>query len=407
MLKEAQRCLQCKKPRCQTACPVSTEIPRVIDSYLQGDVSTAGRILFENNPLSVITSLVCPHEKQCQGNCILGQKGLALNIGEIEHMVSLNFLKQTSFTIPKQNNSMVAIVGSGPAGLTIAFLLAQKGYRVTIFEENDKTGGVLRFGIPEFRLSKQIIDLLAEKLLELGVIIRYNTLIGPVLTLEDLFRDGYLAVFIGTGVWRSNKLGLKGESLGNVHFAIDYLKNPDVYRLGAVVNVVGAGNVAIDVARTAIRKGAIRVSVLYRGNEETMTANKGEIEMAKAEGVSFLFFLQPVEFLKDGVLCHKTLTKAGKIVQLPETEFIKSDSVIISVGQGPRANIVATAKNLEISARGLIKTDSFGKTSMDGVFASGDVVTGARTVVEAVNIARRVAGEMEKYMISRRKYVNI
>jgi len=205
---------------CQQACPVSTEIPRVIDYYLQGDINTAGKILFENNPLSIITSLVCPHENQCQGNCILGRKGKPLNIGEIEHMVSLNYLKQTTFSVPEQNKGMAAIIGSGPAGLTIAFLLAQKGYQVTIFEENDRTGGVLRYGIPEFRLPKHIIDLLTEKLLELGVIIRYNTLIGPVLTLEDLFRDGYAAVFIGTGVWRSNKLGIKGESLGNVHFAI-------------------------------------------------------------------------------------------------------------------------------------------------------------------------------------------
>lgn len=407
MLKEAQRCLQCKKPMCQSACPVSTEIPKVINYYLQGDINTAGKILFENNPLSVITSLVCPHEKQCQGSCILGRKGNPLSIGEIEHMVSLHYLKQTCFTTPKQNKHMVAIIGSGPAGLTIAFLLAQKGYQVTIFEENDRTGGVLRYGIPEFRLPKNIIDLLTEKILELGVIIRYNTLIGPVLTLEDLFRDGYESVFIGTGVWRANKLGLKGESLGNVHFAIDYLKNPNVYRLGTVLNVVGAGNVAMDVARTAIRQGVIKVNVLYRGGEETMTASRDEIEMAKTEGVNFIFFRQPIEFLNDGVLCQKTKNEENKIILLDEKELINSDSIIISIGQGPRANIVSTAKELIITEKGLIKTELSGKTSMEGVFASGDVVTGARTVVEAVNIARKVAQEMEKYMNNRRKYVNI
>jgi len=302
---------------------------------------------------------------------------------------------------------MVAIIGSGPAGLTIAFTLAEKGYQVTIFEEHDQAGGVLRYGIPEFRLPKNIIDLLTEKLLELGVIIRYNTLIGPVLTLEDLFRDGYEAIFIGTGVWRANKPGIKGESLGNVHFAIDYLKNPNVYRLGTVVNVIGAGNVAVDVARTAIRQGVIKVNVLYRGGEETMTANKEEIELAKQEGVNFIFFRQPIEFLKNGVLCQKTKTEGNKTILLDERELINSDSSIIAIGQGPRANIVSTAKELVLTEKGLIKTDPSGRTSMAGVFASGDVVTGARTVVAAVNIARRVAEEMEKFMIAGRKYVNI
>ncbi|MGI6224998.1 MAG: NAD(P)-dependent oxidoreductase [Peptococcales bacterium] len=406
MLKEAQRCLRCKKPMCQSACPVSTEIPKVIDYYLEGDINSAGKLLFENNPLSVITSLVCPHENQCQGNCILGRKGEALKIGEIEHMISLNFLRQTTFPVPAVNKEMIGIIGSGPAGLTIAFLLAQKGYQVTIFEEHDRTGGVLRYGIPEFRLPKNILDLLTEKLLELGVTIRYNTLIGPVLTLDDLFRDGYEAIFIGTGVWRANKLGIKGESLGNVHFAIDFLKNPDVYRLGTELNVIGAGNVAMDVARTAIRRGIIKVNLIYRGDKDSMTANKEEIAMAKAESVNFIYLCQPIEFLKEGVLCRRTKVSEGQIILLDETELIQSDSVIIAAGQGPRANIVATARELEVTKKGLIKTEFSGRTSMDGVFASGDVVTGARTVVEAVNIARRVADEMENYIKNRRNNVN-
>ena len=228
VLEEARKCLGCKKPRCKAACPVSTEIPEVISLFLNGEIEEAGEKLFNNNPLSVICSLVCPHEKQCEGNCVLNAKKNPVHFGDVENYIS-NFYIHKAFSKSKiDKDKRVAIIGSGPAGITISILLAQKGYNVTIFEAHDKIGGVLRYGIPEFRLSRDILDNIKEKLVEMGVKIRPNTMIGPYITIDDLFRDGYKAIFIGTGVWNPRTLNVKGGTLGHVHYGIDYLKNPDV-----------------------------------------------------------------------------------------------------------------------------------------------------------------------------------
>ncbi|MDF2841404.1 MAG: FAD-dependent pyridine nucleotide-disulfide oxidoreductase, partial [Clostridia bacterium] len=236
---EAKRCLKCKNPSCAKGCPVSTPIPEVISLLLDGEMNKAGKMLFMNNPLSVVCSLVCAHENQCEGNCILGKKSKPVQISAIENYISDYRLDVMSLKPEKKLQGNIAIIGSGPSGITIAFILALKGYNVTIFEAHDKIGGILRYGIPEFRLPKEVLDKLKDKLIELGVVIRPNTLVGPVLTIEDLFQDGYDALFVGTGTWKPNKLGIKGESLGNVHFAIDYLKNPEVYHLGNKVCVIG------------------------------------------------------------------------------------------------------------------------------------------------------------------------
>jgi glutamate synthase (NADPH/NADH) small chain len=398
--KEAKRCLQCKNPQCKKGCPVNTPINEVVNIFLDGDIAKAGEILFNNNPLSIVCSLVCPHERQCEGNCVLGKKGEPIEFSEIEHYISDYYLDLLDPQLNIDHNKKIAIIGSGPAGITIAFMLALKGYDITIFEAHEKIGGILQYGIPEFRLPKKIISRLKKKLLAMRIKIRYNTLIGPVITVDDLFRDGYKAIFIGTGVWKPNTLGIKGESLGHVHYAIDYLKSPEVYTLGNKVCVIGAGNVALDAARTALRNGSRNVNVMYRQGEEDITANKAEVEYAKIDGVNFVFYRRPLEITDDGIKYIKTeKTEDGRLVDIEGTEgLFECDSVIIAVSQGPRANIVSNTKGIDINERGLVVTDYIGETTREGVFASGDVVTGAKTVVEAVNVSKRVAEAIDKYV---------
>ncbi|SHH19395.1 NAD(P)-dependent oxidoreductase [Clostridium grantii] len=409
LVSEANRCLKCKVPRCQKGCPVNTNIKEMIQMFLDKDILNAGKMLFDNNPLTLICSLVCPHERQCEGNCVLGIKGDSVNISSIENYISDYYLKFVESSCEKNREKKIAIIGSGPAGITIAFILASRGYDITIFEAHDRIGGVLMYGIPEFRLPKAILVRLKDKMLELGIKIRPNTLIGPVLTIDDLFRDGYKAVFIGTGVWKPKSLGIKGESLGHVHYAIDYLKNPDVYTLGDKLCIIGAGNVAIDVARTALRKGVREVYILYRGGMEDITAEKHEVEYAKIDGVKFELFKTPIEIVDQGVIYSSTIksideygTENFTTVENTENLF-EADSVIISISQGPRANIVTTTKGIAIGNNGLVSTDETGKTTREGVFASGDVVTGAKTVVEAVRLSKQVADVIDKYVMEKLK----
>jgi glutamate synthase (NADPH/NADH) small chain len=267
--------------------------------------------------------------------------------------------------------------------------MSQRGYNVTMYDQKDKMGGVLRYGIPEFRLQKDVLDKMVDHLKSLGVKIRPNTTIGKNLTIEDLFRDGYDSIFIATGVWTPKKLGIKGESLGHVHFSIDYLKNPDVYDLGDKVIVLGAGNVAMDVARTAVHKGAKEVRIMYRKGEEDMPASKHEILCTKLDGVQFDFYRSPSEITHDGV-CYTTSDG--------EEGFENADSVLIAISQNPCDIIVNNNKGITANERGLLVVDEDGHTTRPGVFASGDVVTGARTVVEAVAFSKRVAEAMEEYI---------
>lgn len=404
VINEAKRCLKCKNPLCKKGCPVGTAVPEMMQFFLQGKMHEAGQMLFENNPLSIVCSLICPHTKQCEGHCILNKKGTPIAVGTVEHYISDYYLNYVTSEKPKDPKRKVGIIGSGPAGITIAFILAMKGYDITLFDAHDKIGGVLRYGIPEFRLSKSILDKIHEKLVAMGVKIRPNINVGPVISIDDLFRDGYKAVFIGTGVWRPNGLTLKGESLGNVHYAIDYLKNPSVYRLGKKVCVVGAGNVAMDVARTVLRHDVHDVTVMFRGGEEHVEADEIEVEYAKIDGVQFEYYKQPVEFTDNGVKYISTTSvegEEGKFYFEPvdeSSELFECDSVIVSVGQGPRNTLIRSTKGIEITSRGLLATDDHGKTTREGVFASGDVVTGAKTVVEAVRLSKIVADEMDQYV---------
>ncbi len=410
IIDEAKRCLQCKNPKCKAGCPIGTDVPGMMNSLLQGDIHNAGEKLFENNPLSVICSIVCPHEKQCEGNCILGKKSNPIHISTVENYISDYSLDIMKLKPKEKNLGNIGIIGSGPAGITIAFVLALKGYNITIFEAHDKIGGVLRYGIPEFRLPKDILDRMKDKLEEIGVVIRPNTLIGPVITVEDLFRDGYDALFIGTGVWKPNKLNIKGESLGNVHFAIDYLKNPEVYDLGDKVCVIGAGNVGMDVARTALRKGSKEVYIMYRKGIEDMPATEYEIDYAKVDGVKFELYKTPIELKKEGIKYVETKkVEDGETVKFIEVEnsegFFECDSIIVAVSQGPKSNIIATTKGINIDNKGLVLVDEQGRTTREGVFASGDVVTGARTVVEAVNFSKGVAEIIHEYVVEKNKKI--
>ncbi|MEW9078265.1 NAD(P)-dependent oxidoreductase [Terrisporobacter glycolicus] len=399
---EVSRCLHCKKPRCKANCPVETPIPEIIELYKAGKMEEAGRILFENNPLSAVCGVICPHEDQCLGNCIKGIKDKPVKFHELETHISSEYLKNAKFTQHKKLEDRIAIVGSGPAGITLAFNLAKRGYKITIFEKNEAIGGVLRYGIPDFRLSREVLDNIEKRLLDLNVKIRYNALVGPVLTIDKLLEDGYKAIFIGTGVWNPKPLRIKGESLGDVHYAINYLKSPKSFRLGDKVIIIGAGNVAMDAARTAKYYGAKEVTVVYRKDFEHMTATNAEIEDAKEEGVKFELFKSPVEIVDEGVVFVDTkfVEEDGKtkMVNVENSEkLMEADSVIIAVSQSPKNNIVSNTENLETNRHGLLVIDDIGHTTKEGVFASGDVVTGARTVVEAVAHGKKVADSIDEY----------
>lgn len=402
-LDEANRCLSCKNPRCKQHCPISTPIPEVIALYKEGKLKEAGEVLFKNNPLSLVCSIVCPHEDQCRGYCIKGIKDEPVRFHDIETEISTKYLEEMEIENTPKIKDRVAIVGGGPAGITIAFILSQKGYKVTLFDAHEKIGGVLRYGIPEYRLTNKMIDKIEERLLDSGVVIRPNTLIGPVITIDKLFSDGYKAIFIGTGVWNPKTLNIKGETLGNVHYAIDYLKSPNVYRLGKRVAVIGAGNVAMDAARVAKRNGADEVYILYRKGEEDMPATGDEIREAKEDDIKFKHFVAPLEITEEGVKLVRTENIKGedgrvqtKILE-DEEEFFECDSTIIAVSQAPKNNIVSHTESLETNKWGLLVTDEQGHTTRDGVFGSGDVVTGAKTVVEAVANAKIVANAIEEY----------
>lgn len=410
---EAQRCLGCKKPRCVEGCPVNTPIPEFIRLFKNNDILEAGKILFENNPLSVVCSLICPHEKQCEGHCILNNKNQPIHISSIENYISDYYLTVMDYKVPLKRQENIAIIGAGPAGLTVALLLAIKGYHVTILEANDKIGGVLRYGVPDFRLPKTVIDRIKEKLIDLGVTIRPNTLIGPNLTLDHLIADGYDAIFIGTGVWKPKRLNIRGESLGHVHYGIDYLKNPNVYDLGDRVVVIGAGNAAMDVARTVLRHGSRHVTIMYRKDQPQMSANKHDQDYAKADGVTFKFYAQPVELTKEGVKYCKTASHEDEKGQLiwetfKDQQFLeKADSIIVAVSQGPHNNIVSNTDHITTNRYGLVITDDSGRTTREGVFASGDVVTGAKTVVEAVKYSKLAVNAIEAYLEEKAKHKSV
>lgn len=405
IINEAQRCLKCKKPFCKEGCPVSTDIPLIMEMFLQGKMDEAGEKLFKNNPLSALCSLICPHEKNCMGHCILNRKGAPIKFYEVESYISSFYLEKAKLHKTENNGHLVGIIGAGPAGLTLAIILAQKGYNVTIIDSKDKIGGVLRYGIPEFRLPKSLLDLLLKRMTELGIQFRPNTLIGPTITIDDMFRDGYDAIFIGTGVWNPNRLRIPGETLGNVHFAIDYLKNPDSYEgLGDHVVIIGAGNVAMDAARTILRKSHAKVDIIFFRGRNEVTALEEELLLAEVDGVKMNYYLNTIKIEADGIIVEPVLkieNEDGTVTYKNDTEHpykFPASSVIIAIGQGALSNIVKNTKQIDTTQKGLIQTTSGGATTRPGVYAAGDVVSGAKTVVEAVAATKLVAEEIDQYI---------
>lgn len=404
VIDEAHRCLKCKKPFCRLkGCPVQTDVPKMIDLFLAGKINEAGEMLFENNPLSVVCSLVCDHEAQCEGNCIQGRKGSAIQVSSIEQYISDMYLDHMKLNRAPATGQSVAVVGAGPAGITVAVKLAAKGYDVTMFETKSHIGGMMRYGIPAFRLPPSILERYQKKLMEMGIHIRPNTAIGTTITIDQLFNDGYAAVFIGSGVWRPRSLGIKGESLGNCHYAVDYLQSPDVYDLGERVAVIGAGNSAMDAARTAIRSGARFVTIYARRN--VVRASKHEREYTEADGVQFALGKGVDSITKDGPLLYaRTFDEEGNLLSEDKEhpKLYPADSTILAVGQDAKDRIVRTTTGVETDKKGLVIVDENGMTTREGVFSAGDVVHGADTVVRAVRGGKIVADSIDAYLAKKR-----
>lgn len=395
---EAERCLNCKKPRCQEFCPVHTPIPQIIQMFRRGEMMQAGEMLFENNPMSAVCSIVCNHEQQCAGHCIRGIKDTPVHFSSIENYISDMYLDRMIIKKPVQKDKKVAVIGAGPAGLTVAMELALQGYPVTIFEWEDKIGGILQYGIPEFRLSKTVLERYQARMAEMGITIRLNTTIGAVLMVDNLFRDGYSCVFVGTGADRPKSLGIEGESLGNVRFGLNYLANPKRQPLGDKVAVIGMGNAAMDVARTALRNGSREVTLYARGKRST--ASTSEREYAELDGAKFVFGKQIWKITEKGPVFKTSLfDENDKVIGYAEgLEQVEADSTVISISQVPRREFARSTDGMDAAENGTILVDSNMMTTRPGVFAAGDVVTGAKTVVHAVEGAKKAAEAMIRYM---------
>ena len=409
LMAEAQRCLKCKVPRCKKACPISTDVPTIMNLFLDGNEDEAGRILFENNPLSAICSIVCPHENNCYGNCVLGIKSTPIPFYMIEQYVSGEYIKSYDVPRPEKNGMKIAVIGAGPAGISMSIFMAQKGFQVTLMEAEDHIGGVLRYGIPDFRLPREKVDAYRDVLRKLGVAVKPNCHIGSNhLLLEDMFIDGYDAIFLAVGTAKPNRLGLIGETLGHVHFAIDFLKSPGSYDLGKTVAVIGAGNVAMDVARTAIRQpGVEKVILLNNRREEDVTATKVEYAETLAEGVDCRHLVSVLRITDDGLIAVDVDVVQGEngIVyeeNMLSRQNIQADTVVLAIGQGPASTLSEKAE-IATTLRGLFVVDENGMTNIPGVFAAGDVVSGPKTVVEAVAHTKRVAEQMIKYCYDKKK----
>lgn len=428
---EAQRCLQCKNPKCVQGCPVGIDIPGFILKLREKDFQGAVDVLKDKNSLPAICGRVCPQEEQCEKLCIVGIKNEPVAIGRLERYVadweakySTAEVKPANLTGPK-----VAVVGSGPSGLTVAGELVKMGYHVTIFEAFHQPGGVLMYGIPEFRLPKAIVQREIDYLKKLGVDIQLNVVVGRTVTIEELMnQEGYQAVFVGSGAGLPYFLNIPGENLNGVYSANEFLTRTNLMRaymfpkwdtpihIGKRVAVVGAGNVAMDSARTALRLGAEEVHIVYRRSEAEMPARHEEIEHAREEGINFSLLTNPVEVLGDdkgwvtGLKCVKMELgepdESGRRrpVEIPDSEFVfPLDVVVVAIGQGPNPLIPRTTTGLDTSKRGNIIADEIGATSIPGVFAGGDVVTGAATVIKAMGAGKTAAEAIDKYIQSKRE----
>lgn len=423
-LAEASRCLACKDPKCVEGCPVNVDIPGFIQLICEENFEGAIEKIKETNALPAICGRVCPQETQCEARCVLGKKGQPVAIGRLERFCA-DYEREKGVKTPEvmsPTGKKVAVVGSGPAGLTAAADLAKLGHKVTIFESLHKAGGVLSYGIPEFRLPKEIVRQEIEYIEKLGVEIKPNYIIGRIKTLDELC-DDFDAVFLGTGAGLPSFMGIEGENLNGVYSANEFLTRVNLMkaydpeydtkvRQGKHVVVVGGGNVAMDAARSALRLGAEEVSIVYRRGEEEMPARREEIEHAKEEGITFRLLTNPVRILGDekfnvtGVECIKMELgepdKSGRRSPVPVegSEFlVPADVVVIAIGTSPNPIIFKGSEGLEQNRRGTVVADEeTGATSKCGVFAGGDVVTGAATVISAMGAGKKAAKAIDEYL---------
>ena len=399
VVEEANRCLGCKRAMCQIkGCPVHTPIPEVIRLFKEHRMDEAGALLFDNNPMSAVCSLICNHSNQCEGNCIQGRKENPVHFSSIESYISRTFLDRYQPKRAEPNGKSVAVIGSGPAGITVAIKMAEAGCDVTVFEQKAEVGGVLRYGIPEFRLSKELVSRYRDIMAALGVRLRPSTTIGGSLHIDDLFPDGYDCVFVGTGTWRARKLDIRGQARGNVLFGIDYLVDPDSVAVGQDVAIIGVGNVAMDVARTVLRHGAHRVT-LY-SNTNNVTASSEEVEYAELEGCEIVRGKDVVAIDKEGPVFRTAIfDENGEVVGYEdELDHVTCDTVVIAVSQLPKNKLVLTTDGLATNDRGLLEVDEKNMCTVPGIFAAGDVATGPRTVVHAVAGAKVAIEGMKEYM---------
>ena len=422
---EAKRCLNCKNKPCQTACPVAIDIPAFIERVASEDMEGAYKIISKSSSLPAVCGRVCPQENQCEGKCVRGIKAESVGIGRLERFVADYHREHSNVKTerPKQNGHKVAVIGSGPSGLTAAGDLAKMGYKVTVFEALHLAGGVLVYGIPEFRLPKSIVQKEIDNLLELGVDIETNMVIGKVITIDELFDMGYEAVYVGSGAGLPRFMGIPGESLNGVYSANEFLTRINLMKAykadsktpikhGKNVAVVGGGNVAMDAARCAKRLGTENVYIVYRRGMEELPARCEEVEHAKEEGIIFKTLTNPVEVLGDdngnvkGIKCVEMglgeTDESGRRrpVQKPNSEFILDvDTMIMAIGTSPNPLIRSTTPGLETNKYGCIVTNSDdGLTTCEGVFAGGDAVTGAATVILAMGAGKCVARAIDEYI---------
>ncbi len=424
-ISEAKRCLNCKTKPCQKKCPVAIDIPLFIEKLANEDIKGAYEVISQSSALPAVCGRVCPQETQCESACVRGIKGESVAIGRLERFVADYYREnyEEKIEIPASNHLKVAVVGAGPSGLTAAGDLRKLGYDVTVFEALHTAGGVLVYGIPEFRLPKDIVKDEIGKLILMGVKIETNVVIGKTITIDELFEDGFEAVYVAGGAGLPRFMNIKGETLCGVYSANEYLTRVNLmkaYLPGSKtpikksnrVAVVGGGNVAMDAARSAMRLGADEVYIVYRRGMEELPARLEEIEHAEEEGVIFKTLTNPIEILGDengnvaGIKCIKmTLGEPDESgrrrpVPLEGSEFvIDLDTVIMSIGTSPNPLIHKTTPGLEVSRHGCIVTDGEdGKTSREGVFAGGDAVTGAATVILAMGAGKKAAAAINEYI---------
>ena len=431
---EARRCLNCKDSPCVKGCPVNIPIPEFIGKIKESDFEGAYQVISQSSTLPAVCGRVCPQESQCERECVRGKKGGPVGIGRLERFAAdwHNQHNTKKPARPASNGRRVAVVGSGPSGLTCAGDLARKGYQVTVFEALHTAGGVLVYGIPEFRLPKSIVQKEVDNLKELGVDIETNMIIGKTLTVDELFEQGYDAVFIGSGAGLPQFMGIPGEAYKGVYSANEFLTRSNLMKAykdrpdtpimkGGRVAVTGGGNVAMDAARTALRLGADKVYIVYRRSMEELPARKEEVEHAVEEGIEFRLLCNPVEILgyenpedkKDprngfvtGMKCiqmelgEPDESGRRRPVPIPGSEFLlEVDTVVISIGTSPNPLIKSTTEGLEVNRRGgFIVEESTGATTRNGVYAGGDAVTGAATVISAMGAGKTAARAIDEYL---------